>query len=107
MVEIGLVMGAHPAVIKVRLDAAIGVVEREHLAGVGVDVGVGAGERAVACYLAGQPVDTAMVVGLASLVGLFDGSMTVRKEPERHRPVRVSWPKIESDVVTLHLGGVR
>jgi hypothetical protein len=43
-------------------------VEREHLAGVVVDVGIGAGERAVARHLAGQPVDAAVVVGAAAAV---------------------------------------
>jgi hypothetical protein len=61
-------MGAHPAATEVRLDAAIGVVEREHLAGVVVDVGIGAGERAVARHLAGQPIDAAVVVGAAAAV---------------------------------------
>jgi hypothetical protein len=61
-------MGGDPAVIEVRLDAAVGVVECEDLAGAGIDIGVSAAERTIARRLAGQAVDTAVVVGAAAAV---------------------------------------
>src|SRR5215472_7235259 len=59
-------MGADPAMIEVRLDAAVAVVEGEDPAGISVEIGVGAAQRAVARDLAGQAVDTAVVIGAAA-----------------------------------------
>src|SRR5215475_2311153 len=68
MVEIGFVMGADPAVIEVRLDAAVGILEREDLAGASIYIGVRARERAVARHLTAQPVDAAVVVGATAAI---------------------------------------